>query len=439
MMDNLSHFLRRMRAVATRVPSRSPPADGCGTNDVSLVLSPMDFHHRVARLLRTNPGRVDFMLMAVLFVFLVAPMLLALGPGIEVLVSTALVLPLAWRRTRPVLSAGIVAGVSVFQLSVGIWPVFAQIAVLMSLYALAAYAPRWASLGGLALASLGCLAGIVRYGESYGINPFQAGLGSLPFLAVVLIMVEAIVLLCWAFGDLTRNRRLTLKAMEDRTRRLEVERQQERDLAAADERSHIAREMHDIVAHSLSVIITQADGARYASAQDPAVAPATLGTIAETGRASLREMRRLLGVLRGDEEASTRPLPVLADIPILIETVQHAGLTTSYTIKGTNRRELPAGAELTAYRVVQESLTNVLKHAGPGAHAVVEQTWTPRGLSLTINDDGRGAGADPSPAGAEQGIKGMRERLRLYDGDLVAGAQTGGGYRIEAFIPYTEA
>ncbi|NOJ60451.1 sensor histidine kinase [Arthrobacter sp. 260] len=399
----------------------------------------MDFHHRVARLLRTNPGRVDFMLMVVLFLFLVVPLLLASGPGIEVLVSTALVLPLAWRRTRPVLSAGIVAGVSVFQLSLGIWPVFAQIAVLVSLYALAAYAPRWASLGGLTLASVGCLAGVLRYGEGYGINPFQAGLGSLPFLVIVLVMVEAVVLVCWAFGDLTRNRRLTLKAMEDRARRLEVERQQERDLAAADERSHIAREMHDIVAHSLSVIITQADGARYASAQNPAVAPATLATIAETGRASLREMRRLLGVLRGDEEASTRPLPVLADIPTLIETVQRAGLTTSYTVKGTSRRELPAGAELTAYRVVQESLTNVLKHAGPDARAVVEQVWTPRGLSLTIDDDGRGAGADPTSAGAEQGIKGMRERVRLYDGNLAAGAQTGGGYLIEAFIPYTEA
>lgn len=399
----------------------------------------MDLHHRLARVLRAHPGRVDFVIMAVLFLLLVTPTLISAFGPIEMVTAVGLVLPLAWRRSQPVLAAGLIATVSVLQIIFYVWPQPGQVAVLIALYALAAYAPRWASLGGLAVASVGCFAGLLRYSAEFGINPFEMRDASLPLFVVIAVLVQALVLLCWAFGDLARNRRLTLRALEDRTRRLEVERQQERDLAAADERSHIAREMHDIVAHSLSVIITQADGARYASAQDASVAPATLGTIAETGRASLREMRRLLGVLRGDEEASTRPLPVLADIPTLIETVRHAGLTTSYTVTGTSRRELPAGAELTAYRVVQESLTNVLKHAGPDARAAVEQVWTSRGLSLTIDDDGRGAGADPSSSGAEQGIKGMRERLRLYDGDLTAGAQTGGGYRIEAFIPYTEA
>ncbi|MBE0010304.1 MULTISPECIES: sensor histidine kinase [unclassified Arthrobacter] len=399
----------------------------------------MDLHHRLARVLRAHPGRVDFVIMAVLFLLLVTPTLISAFRPIEMVAAVGLVLPLAWRRSQPVLAAGLIAAVSVLQIIFYVWPQPGQVAVLIALYALAAYAPRWASLGGLAVASVGCFAGLVRYSAEFGISPFEMRDASLPLFVVIAVLVQALVLLCWAFGDLARNRRLTLRALEDRARRLEVERQQERDLAAADERSHIAREMHDIVAHSLSVIITQADGARYASAQNAAVAPATLATIAETGRASLREMRRLLGVLRGDEEASTRPLPVLTDIPTLIETVQRAGLTTSYTVKGTSRRELPAGAELTAYRVVQESLTNVLKHAGPDARAVVEQAWTPRGLSLTIDDDGRGAGADPLSVGAEQGIKGMRERVRLYDGNLAAGAQTGGGYRIEAFIPYTEA
>ena len=144
-------------------------------------------------------------------------------------------------------------------------------------------------------------------------------------------------------------------ALEDRARRLEVERQQERDLAAADERSHIAREMHDIVAHSLSVIITQADGARYASAQDPAIATGTLATIAETGRTSLQDMRRLLGVLRGDEIASTRPLPTLADVETLVDTVRRSGLDVQLERFGQPRRLMPAGAELTAYRAVQEA------------------------------------------------------------------------------------
>ncbi|GAA1128312.1 sensor histidine kinase [Arthrobacter flavus] len=399
----------------------------------------MDLHHRLARLLRAHPGRVDCVIMVVLFLLLVTPTVLSgVGP-LELLAAVGLILPLAWRRSRPVLAAGLIATVSVLQIIFYVWPLPGQVAVLIALYALAAYAPRWASLGGLAVASVGCFAGLLRYSREYGISPLEMRDASLPLFVVIAVLIQALILLCWTFGDLARNRRLTLQALEDRARRLEVERQQERDLAAADERSHIAREMHDIVAHSLSVIITQADGARYASAHDAEVAPATLGTIADTGRASLREMRRLLGVLRGDEETSTRPLPVLADIPTLIETVQHAGLSTGYTVKGTGRRELPAGAELTAYRVVQESLTNVLKHAGPNARAVVALAWTPRGLNLTIDDDGRGAGADPSSTGAEQGIKGMRERLRLYDGDLAAAAQAGGGYRITAFIPYTEA
>lgn len=399
----------------------------------------MDLHHRLARVLRAHPGRVDFVVMALLFLLLVTPTVLSAARPLEMIAAAGLILPLAWRRSRPVLSAGVIATVSVLQIIFYVWPVPSQVAVLIALYALAAHAPRWASLGGLAVASAGCFAGLLRYSFAFGVSPFEVRDGSLPLFVVLAVLVQALVLLCWAFGDLARNRRLTLQALEDRTRRLEVERQQERDLAAADERSHIAREMHDIVAHSLSVIITQADGARYASAQDPTVARETLGTIADTGRASLREMRRLLGVLRGDEEASTRPLPTLADVRTLIETVQHAGLTTAYSVDGTNRRELPAGAELTAYRVVQESLTNVLKHAGPNARAVVALAWTPKGLNLTIDDDGRGAGADPTSAGAGQGIRGMQERLGLYDGELTAVASAGGGYRVAAFIPYTEA
>ncbi len=331
MMDKLSHPLRCMYPARRLHPGVDVSLAGAA---LELVL--MDLHHRFAGLLRAHPGRVDFAVMTMLFLLLVVPVVILAVKPIEMLASAGLVLPLLWRRSRPVFSAGLVAAVSVLQIIFYVIPVPAQVAVLIILYALAAHAPRWASLGGLAVASVGCFAGLLRYSADFGISPFEVS-ASLPLFAIVAVLVEALVLLCWAFGDLARNRRLTLQALEDRTRRLEVERQQERDLAAADERSHIALEMHDIVAHSLSVIITQADGARYASAQDHTVAPATLGTIAETGRSSLREMRRLLGVLRGDEETSTRPLPALADIAALIETVQHAGLSTTYAVTGTNR------------------------------------------------------------------------------------------------------
>ncbi|WP_104117985.1 sensor histidine kinase [Arthrobacter sp. B1805] len=401
----------------------------------------MDIHLRLARWIRAHPRTVDACLALAIFVFLVLPFAAGgvQGVGMIVMVSAALVIALVWRRSRVILSAGIIAGISLLQLITGIEPVPAQFVILVTLYTLAAYGPRWASLGGLGLAIAGVAVGLVRYGELTGVSASDSILTTVPLFLILLFFVESLVLLAWTMGDLARSRRLTYQALEDRTRRLEVERQQERDLAAADERSHIAREMHDIVAHSLSVIITQADGARYASAQAPELAVQTLGTIADTGRGSLREMRRLLGVLRGDESASTRPLPTLDDIDALIQSVRRSGVRVACRRVGTPRRELPLGAELTAYRVIQESLTNVLKHAGADTTTEVALDYGPRGLTITVDDDGRGAAPDPTTAGAGQGITGMTERVRLYDGTVVAGPRTGGGYRVEAFIPYTQA
>ncbi|NJC22732.1 signal transduction histidine kinase [Arthrobacter pigmenti] len=394
----------------------------------------MDTHHRIASWLRERQGTVDLSLAVIAFVVLALPYVLLFSP-VEFAISTALVIPLAWRRSRTVAAASVVAAVSLGQLIINHPPVPAQLSVLVMVYALAAYAPRWAGLGGLGLAAFGMVAGITQF----GFNQTLTGFADLPLYALYMFFALAVVLLCWTFGDLARNRRLTIQALQDRARRLEVERQQERDLAAADERNHIAREMHDIVAHSLSVMIAQADGARYAGAADPAVATFTLGTIAETGRASLREMRRLLGVLRNDDDAPIRPLPTLADVPELVATVRRAGLDISVASEGTPRRPLPAGAELTGYRVVQESLTNVLKHAGPKASASAQLAWTARGLEITVDDDGRGAASDSTTAGAGQGIKGMAERLKLYDGSLAAAPLNGGGFRVHAVIPYTEA
>ena len=421
----------------------------------------MLLHQRLYAWTQANPFKVDLagaLLATLLFAF---PFLVAgVNTGLpEFALSAAICLPLAWRRTKPVPAAAVMAAACLIQLpAVPETGLPADIFVLVMVHALAAYAPRWASLGGLALALIGGVLVIFQYlvrpsmsfiGEPGMVSGPTSGM--IGFWIIALVAVEAVVLVCWTFGDLTRTRRLAMESLRDRARRLEVERQQERDLAAADERTHIAREMHDIVAHSLSVIITQADGARYASAQDPEIAAATLGTIAETGRGSLREMRRLLGVLRGDDSASTRPLPSLADIGDLVDGVKRAGLDAQVLTTGAMRRALPAGAELTAYRVVQEALTNVLKHAGPQARATVDLDWTPRGLGITVTDDGRGAGADPAQngtshkdgasrtPGAGQGIVGMKERVALYDGTLEAAPAPGGGFRVAAFIPYTEA
>ncbi|MCC9203439.1 histidine kinase [Arthrobacter sp. zg-Y769] len=398
-------------------------------------------HRRLYAWIQANPGKVDFWLAVAATLLFVVPFLIRSGgyPA-EFFLSTAICMALAWRRRRPVAGAAVQAAACVLQLFlVPVTALPADLFVLGTVYSLAAFAPRWASVGGLILASIGG----VLFMAQYSVIPFMDSgyplKTALENDAPVWVALEAVLLMAWMFGDLTRTRRLALQALQDRARRLEVERQQERELAAADERSHIAREMHDIVAHSLSVIITQADGARYASAQDPEIAPKTLGVIAETGRSSLREMRRLLGVLRGDEAASTRPLPSLADIDELLGTVKRSGLETALSITGTPRRPLPPGAELSAYRVIQESLTNVLKHAGPKAGAQIALHWTPAGLKMGVLDDGLGAASALHDDGAGQGIKGMAERLSLYDGTLKAAPAAGGGFRVEAFIPYTEA
>jgi signal transduction histidine kinase len=420
---------------------------------------------------RQHRFAVDFVLMGVLLL-VVAPLGVLAGSGTGRLAgglfAVLLVLPLAWRRTRTVMAGAIIAAAALLQWGLHVHPMPADVAVPIIVYALAAFGTRWASLGGLALAMVGTVMLVTRF----FVNLTSQSLASLPYGMVLVLTVWVLVLFSWTAGDLTRTKRLREQALEDRAHRLEIEAQQERELAASDERAHIAREMHDIVAHSLSVIIAQADGARYAAAANPEVAPATLATIAETGRTSLQEMRRLLGVLRGGTDAPMRPLPGLMDLDELLLGIRATGLPVSYNVTGTARRALPPGAELTAYRMVQEGLTNVIKHAGPNARADVLLNWTARGLEVSVRDNGRGATASfadtvprhdgapsaapgrafqPSPAAAGppfgpagagasggNGLRGMAERVKLYDGTLTAKPLAGGGFGIAALIPYSE-
>lgn len=360
--------------------------------------------------------------------------------------------PWAIRRWKPVLSAAIVVFFCLVQLFLGPDLLPSIIAVPMTVHNLAVNGPRWASLAGLGTALAGAvLNGLkVAYAPAPPFSPDADGVlnsaepaGSAAaemavVAAVIATACAAIVLAAWAFGDLARTRRLALDQLRDRARQLEVEAAQERALAAADERNHIAREMHDIVAHSLQVIITQADGGRYAGTQDPRVAVETLGTISETGRRALGEMRRLLGVLRGPEAVELQPQPGLADLEDLVETVRLTGLEVDFSVEGTPRRALPAGGELAAYRAVQEALTNTVRHGGPNARAVARLRWTPRGLEIGVDDDGRGAAASAETRGSGQGLTGLRERIALFGGAVTAAPRQGGGFSIHATVPYQE-
>ncbi|MCD0183671.1 histidine kinase [Micrococcus luteus] len=434
---------------------------------------------------RLHPVRTDVMAAAALFTVLVALPWIALGPmvapdpqgrqtAVSLLAGAGMVLPWAVRRVRPVASAAVVTAAAVLHLLAG--PEFSMslLMVPLTVYNLAANAPRSISVAGL----LTGLAGGVANGVKVWLFPAQFvtpdGLtvrSPAEPLAMVIMAIGCglMVLTAWAFGDVVRNRRLTVRALEDRAHRLEVQSRQERELAAADERSHIAREMHDIVAHSLQVIISQADGARYAAAAKPALAVTALETIGQTGRSALADMRQLLGVLRetgetvagvprvtDDDDARARPdvvaapdgrgarlppgrrpQPRLADLPALVETMRLSGLEVSLLETGTPRRALPAGGELAAYRIVQEALTNTLRHGGPDADAFVTLAWTARGLDLQIDDDGRGAAADPATRGSGQGLRGAAERAALFGGTLESGPRVGAGYRVSAHLPYS--
>jgi signal transduction histidine kinase len=209
-----------------------------------------------------------------------------------------------------------------------------------------------------------------------------------------------------AAGLAVRLRRRASRAARDRASEA-IDTAATRALAASDERARIAREMHDVVAHTLTVVVAQADGARFAAKRDPAVATRALETIGEVGRAALTEMRGLLGVLRDtDPQADLGPQP-----------------------------SLPIGAGLAVYRVVQEALTNVLKHAGPKVTAYVQLRWLPDAVEVTVSDDGRGAAAGRGKGGT--GIEGMRERATIFGGTLSAGPKRGGGYVVRARLPLT--
>lgn len=398
--------------------------------------------------------------------------------------AALLLAPLPWRRARPLASAITVYSVALVHLLAGYLVIFpADFAVLVALYSVTVYGPRWAHR----TAIVSSLVGAVVLGVALGLLSgrltdlatmvfFTSAFGGMTFLAV------------WAFGLVRRSRRETIAALVDRAERLEVERDQQAQIATAAERARIAREMHDIVAHSLSVIIAQADGGRYAAAHDPDAATRALATVSETGRTALADMRRLLGVLRsepsrvvvppgavvgpsgtlalpsGRGSAGTppgspygpaapgnpapasgataalerAPQPDTADLETLVAQVRDSGMRVSFVRVGQSR-PLPPGAGLTVYRVCQEALTNVLKHAGPDPEVTVVVRWGSTTLDLEVEDDGRGASTaaegrpDARPGG--YGVLGMRERAALFGGSVQVGPRPGGGFRVHLRIP----
>ena len=344
--------------------------------------------------------------------------------------------PLIWRRTRPALMCTLLVVPHLVQLAV----------VLIAMFAVAAYGSERARRLWLALGVAASLAAAIKWTTGAAVGSQSDGSGPhdvVGIMTFLFVMLAASVTVCWLLGAFTRERFTTVRTLKDRADAIAAERDRFAQLAAEQERSRIAREMRDVVAHSLSVIVVQTDGASYALDQpgDAAakleLAREALARIASTSREALRETRALVGVLREGEAPEMAPQPLLDEVDELIESTRVSGLDIDYAVDGSPEAHAPLGParETAAYRIVQESLTNVIKHAGPGAHAWVHLTHSGTGLMISIRDDGNGADADD---GHGHGLIGMRERVAPFGGTLAARPRLDGGFEVLAIIPVDE-
>ncbi len=351
----------------------------------------------------------DAVLAAVLLLVFALPADISADTGAltDVAFSTALIACVPFRRRAPVAVFAAVSVICLVQLALLDHIVAGDVVALIALYTVVAYGP--APLVGAA-ATACMVAGAVLAAVRWDAQSEQASEVDVAFSTVASTLLAAVL------GAWRRSRRDQLAALEER--------------GAALERARIARELHDIVAHSLSVMVVQADGAAAAAEQRPAAAAASLRTIADTGRDALGQMRRLLGVLREEREVETAPQPGAAQLDALVAQVARAGLPASLSVQGEPRPLEPA-ADVALYRVAQEALTNVLKHAGPVRRVDVEVRYGDA-VELVVRDDGQGSRA--AGDGRGQGLIGMRERVELHEGTLDAGPREGGGFEVRAVI-----
>jgi signal transduction histidine kinase len=371
--------------------------------------------------------------LAVLLALVNAPALAGAGVGmVDWLWFGAAHLPLLWRRGAPVLVFWTVLGVAGAALTTSpptiVQGVYPESLALVAIYAVARYRPRrylWP-----AIAVLESILVVAAWQQEQRWTSLALGTSAL----------AATVLL----GVTVSTRRAYLAALEERARRLERERDQQAQLAVATERARIARELHDIVAHNLAVMIALADGAAFAATAAPDRAADAMQQVSGTGRLALAEMRRLLGLLRDDQlppaPSGLVPQPGLDDLDGLVDQIRAAGVRVELTRQGTAGAWGP-GAGLAIYRIVQEALTNTLKHAGPRASAQVRLRYTAAGADVEVTDDGAGRPAQPvttGVVGSGHGLAGMIERATPYGGEVQAGPCPGTGWRVRARLRFDD-
>jgi len=372
-----------------------------------------------------DPVRVDAVFAAVL---LLAGVLAALfgedkARGAQLISMVGVTVPVAFRRRRPIAAALTMAVALLLATALGGAPtqatgIVALIALVSGAYMLGARTQ------GRVLAA-GTIALIVALAVDAIVEESQT-------VSALLFFTFFVVGLPVAAGQATRSRAQLADELADRAVALERAREGEAQAAVQEERARIARELHDVVAHDVSVMVVQAAAAKRIVEREPDRAEEAIVSIEGTGREALAEMRRLLGVLRrGDEDLALAPQPSLSRVDALLARTRAAGLDVALERSGDDA-PLPAGVDLAAYRVVQEALANVVRHAG-AEHATVRLTYDPRAVVVEVVDDGRGAADGGGKAG--HGLIGLRERVDLYGGDFEAGPRAEGGFGVRARLP----
>jgi len=350
-------------------------------------------------------------------------------PGSRFVLGYGLVLlhtlPLAVRRRFPGAVLALVVASGLAGIALFLPPFFVGPAILVAVYSVAAYGRRWVSLAGLAVAELGLAAvPLTRFEE--------------PLDWLVWVQFAGIFGAAWLLGLFAHNYRAHAARLEERTAELERAREALARRAVVEERLRLARELHDVVAHAMSVIAVQSGVGAHVADSRPEEVGKALAAIEATSRSALTELRRLLGVLRqdGEPQASLTPAPGLANLEGLLAEVAKAGLAVRLRVEGAPA-PLPAGLDLSAYRIIQEALTNVVKHAGP-AHAQVTIRYRDHEVAVEVIDDGRGVAAvatDGRRGRTGHGLIGMAERVAVFGGDLEVGPRPGGGFRVAARLP----
>jgi signal transduction histidine kinase len=333
-------------------------------------------------------------------------------------------LPIAWRRRNPIRILWVTGLAIVLYSMLGYAESIGYLGVFVAFYTVAANEPRKRAVVAALVTTGGIFASFAAYAALDTMSGWTANM-TVTYLSFGM---------AWLIGDNLRVRRAYTRQLEDRAVELEREREEKAAQAVTEERARIARELHDVVAHYVSVMVVQAAGARRVVDKDPAAAKGALEAVESAGRTALAEMRRMLEVLRADDQGMG-PQPGLGEIQRLIDQVREAGLPVDLVIEGSACC-LPAGMDLAGYRIVQEALTNTVKHGGKASARVAVRYKTDT-LEIEVTDDGRGAAAPllSAPDGGGHGLIGMKERVALFGGTLEAGPILTGGYRVLARMP----